>query len=122
MTAPTTPGWLARALNAIERAGNALPHPASLFVALSVVVVGLSALLSLSGVSVAHPMTGAAVTPVNLLSAEGFQRLVLNVVPNFMGFAPLGPVLVCLLGLSVAEQSGLLGAVVRVIIGATPRR
>lgn len=113
---------LQRALDAVERAGNALPHPASLFVLLSVVVVLLSAALDGAGVSVAHPMTGEPVTPVNLLSVTGLQRLILNLVPNFTGFAPFGPVVVSLLGLSVAEQSGLLGAVVRVVIGATPGR
>ena len=113
---------LPRALDAIERAGNALPHPASLFVVLSAVIVGLSALLHSAGTTVAHPLTGAVITPVNLLSLEGLHRLVLNLVPNFMNFAPLGPVLVCLLGLSVAEQAGLLGAIVRVIVGATPPR
>jgi aminobenzoyl-glutamate transport protein len=111
-----------RALDAVEWAGNALPHPASLFVVLSLVVVLLSALLTATGTSVPHPLTGAVVTPVNLLSVEGLQRLVLNLVPNFVNFAPLGPVLVSLLGLSVAEQSGLLGAIVRVIVSATPAR
>ncbi|MDH4066400.1 MAG: AbgT family transporter, partial [Acidobacteriota bacterium] len=113
---------LQRALDAIEWAGNALPHPASLFVVLSGLVAVLSWLLLAAGVSVVHPMTGAAVMPVNLLSVEGLQRLVLNLVPNFVNFAPFGPVIVSLLGLSVAEQSGLLGAVVRLVIGATPGR
>ncbi len=111
-----------RVLDGVEWAGNALPHPASLFVVLSLVVVLLSSLLNALGTSVAHPLTGATVTPVNLLSVDGLQRLVLNLVPNFVNFAPLGPVLVSLLGLSVAEQSGLLGAIVRVIVSATPAR
>jgi aminobenzoyl-glutamate transport protein len=113
---------LQRALDLVEWAGNALPHPASLFVVLSGLVVLLSALLHTTGASVTHPMTGAAVAPVNLLSVDGLQRLVLNLVPNFVNFAPFGPVVVSLLGLSVAEQSGLLGAIVRVVIGATPGR
>lgn len=125
MSAPTdgsTRPWLQRALDAVERAGNRLPHPASLFVILSAVVVLLSWLLHALGLSVAHPGTGAGVQVVNLLSAEGAQRLVMGLLPNFMNFAPFGPVLVCLLGLSVAEHSGFLGAIVRVIIGATPAR
>jgi len=117
-----TRGGLARALDLIERAGNALPHPASLFVILSVVVVVLSWVLHTLGVQVTHPSTGETAEVVNLLSADGAQRLVLGLLPNFINFAPFGPVLVCLLGLSVAEQSGFLGAVVRVIIEATPPR
>ncbi len=119
---PSPRGWLLRTLNVIETAGNALPHPASLFVILSVVVVVLSWILHAAGVSVMHPATGEAAQVVNLLSAEGAQRLTMGLLPNFINFAPYGPVLVCLLGLSVAEHSGFLGAVVRVIIGATPPR
>lgn len=111
-----------RVLDAVERAGNALPHPATLFVILSGVVLSLSAVLHAAGVAVAHPLTGETVAVTNLVSAEGLRRLALNVVPNFIGFAPLGPVLVSLMGLSVAERSGLLGAVVRAIVGATPPR
>lgn len=113
---------VARWLDAVERVGNALPHPATLFVALSLLVVLLSTLLGAAGVSVAHPATGERVAVLNLLSGEGVRRLALGMVPNFMGFAPLGPVLVSLLGLSVAERSGLLGAVVRSIVhAASPR-
>ena len=60
-----------------------------------------------------NPVSGEPVRVFNLVSGEGLRRLIMGIVPNFMNFAPLGPVLVCLLGLSVAEQSGLLGAVVR---------
>lgn len=122
MNVPTERRWLLRTLDGIERAGNLLPHPASLFVILAAVVVLLSWLFSTLGVDVAHPTTGEAIEVVNLLSVEGVQRLVMGVVPNFMNFAPFGPVLVSLLGLSVAEHSGFLGAAVRVIIGATPAR
>jgi len=115
-------GWLASLLARVERAGNALPHPATLFVLLSAGVVLLSALLASLGVAVAHPLTGKSVAVVNLLSVEGLQRLVLNVVPNFTGFGPMGPLLVSMLGLSVAERSGLLGATVRLIIGAASGR
>lgn len=113
---------LLRVLDGVERIGNLLPHPASLFVILAAAVVLLSWMLSVAGVSVEHPSTGAAVEVTNLLSAAGAQRLVMGLLPNFMNFAPFGPVLVCLLGLSVAEFSGFLGAVVRVIVGATPAR
>lgn len=121
MSGPARPRLL-RVLDAVERAGNRLPHPASLFVILTASVVVLSALLTAAGVSVTHPASGKLVTVTNLLSVEGARRLVLELLPNFINFAPFGPVLVCLLGLSVAEHSGLLGAVVRVIVQATPVR
>ena len=114
--------WLARTLDGIERAGNALPHPASLFVLLATSVVLLSALLHALGVSATLPSSGETVRVVNLLSVEGLQRLQLGLVDSFVNFAPFGPVLVSLLGLAVAEHSGFLGAVVRVIVAATPAR
>jgi aminobenzoyl-glutamate transport protein len=120
--ASTPRPWLLRALDGVERAGNALPHPATLFVILAALVVLLSWVLHTIGLSVAHPATGETVLVTNLLSVAGVQRLVMGVLPNFINFAPFGPVLVCLLGLSVAEHSGFLGAVVRVIIGGTPAR
>ena len=114
--------WLLRALDAIERAGNLLPHPASLFVILAALVVFCSWAFATLGVTVRHPTTDAVIGATNLLSVAGLQRLVMGLLPNFMNFGPFGPVLVCLLGLSVAEHSGFLGAVVRVIVGATPPR
>jgi len=120
--APTAPSWFQRGLDRVERIGNRLPHPASLFLILSALVVALSWLARMSGIEVVNPITGRPVQPVNLLSLDGFRRIALGVVPNFMGFPPLGPVLVCLLGLSMAEHSGLLGAAVRLVVGVAPRR
>jgi len=113
---------LPRILDAVERAGDRLPHAATLFVALSAGVIALSWLASVVGVTVTHPASGETIGAFNLVSAEGLRRIVGGLLPNFMGFAPFGPVLVCLLGLSVAEQSGFLGAIVRVVVLATPAR
>lgn len=115
-------GWLLRALDTVERVGNRLPHPASLFVLLSLLVVLASWLVHSLGWTVPHPTGGAPVGATNLLSLDGLHRLIEGFVPNFLDFGPFGPVLVCLLGLSVAEHAGLLGAVVRVVVGATPAR
>lgn len=120
--APSVPSWFQRGLDRVERIGNRLPHPASLFLLLGVAVVVVSWLAQVSGVGVVNPVSGQAVQSVNLLSTEGLRRIMLAVVPNFMGFPPLGPVLVCLLGLSVAEHSGLLGALVRLVVGVASRR
>lgn len=115
-------GWLVRALDAVERVGNRLPHPASLFVLLSLLVVVSSWAVHAAGWTVPHPTSGAPVGATNLLSLDGLHRFIEGFVPNFLNFGPFGPVLVCLLGLSVAEHAGLLGAVVRVVVGATAPR
>lgn len=118
---PATPVFQ-RALARVEWAGNLLPHPASLFIILCGAMIVGSWLLSLLGVSVEHPVTHQEVGAVNLLSVEGLRRIILGLLPNFVNFAPLGPVLVCLLGLAAAEHSGLLGACLRLIVHRTPRR
>lgn len=122
MTTPVPSPWFQRVLSRIERVGNALPQPASLFVLLSVLVVLLSWVFHQLGVAVQNPVTQQIVAANNLLSVAGLQRFILGMLPNFIAFAPLGSVLVCLLGLSVAEHSGLLGAVLRLVVHATPRR
>jgi len=93
----------------VERIGNRLPHPFWIFFYLTVFVIVLSAVSELFGVSVTHPVTGEAVFAQNLLSRHGMQRFVLEMVTNFSYFAPLGLVLVMLMGVSLAVHSGLLG-------------
>jgi aminobenzoyl-glutamate transport protein len=113
---------LERLLAAVERGGNALPHPATLFALLALLVIVASWLASLAGLSVQHPTTGETVTAVNLLSLEGLHRILTSLVTNFTGFAPLGTVLVALIGIGVAEHSGLIAASLRKLVLSAPRR
>lgn len=123
MTEPATKKrtLMDRFLTIVERGGNALPHPATLFALLALGVVVLSWVASTAGLSVAHPSTGEIVTPVNLMSIEGLHRMLTGAVTNFTGFAPLGVVLVALIGIGVAEHSGLIGASLRMLVLAAPR-
>jgi aminobenzoyl-glutamate transport protein len=111
-----------RFLSAIERVGNALPHPATLFASLALAVVVASALAVRLGLSATHPVTGELVRPVSLLSVEGLHRILTQMVTNFTGFAPLGTVLVALIGIGICESSGLIGAVLRLLVLGAPRR
>ena len=113
---------LDRMLAAIERGGNALPHPATLFALLALIVIVASWLASQAGLEVKHPTTGETVGAVNLLSLEGLHRILANLVTNFTGFAPLGTVLVALIGIGVAEHSGLIAASLRKLVLSAPRR
>lgn len=92
----------------IERTGNRLPHPFWIFLYLTLFVLGCSLLLGALGVSVAHPVSGEAVAVQNLLSRGGLQQFVLEMVTNFSHFAPLGLVLVMLMGVSLAVHTGLM--------------
>ncbi|NUN69971.1 MAG: AbgT family transporter [Bacteroidetes bacterium] len=110
-----------RVLKGIERAGNALPHPVSIFAILAGLVVVLSAVGSALQLSVIHPGTGKVITVVNLLSVEGLHRILTGTVSNFTGFAPLGTVLVAMIGIGIAEYSGLIGAVMRLLVLSAPK-
>ena len=108
-------------LNWTERVGNALPHPATLFAIFALAALVLSAVGHALGWEVFHPGTKEIVRPVNLLSHDGIHRILLEMVDNFTGFAPLGIVLVAMLGIGIAEQSGLINAVIRAMVLNSPR-
>src|ERR687893_624388 len=93
-----------RFLEALERAGNILPHPATLFVILAVLVIILSAVAAWMGVSVVHPGTKEVVRAESLLTIAGLHRILTSLVTNFTGFAPLGTVLVAMIFLAVGRH------------------
>lgn len=107
-------------LGFIERGGNALPHPASLFGILALTVLVLSLLGYLFHWSAVHPATGERVDTINLLSKDGLHRILLDMVENYTGFAPLGIVMVALLGIGIAESSGLISASIRLLVARAP--
>ncbi len=108
-----------RFLDWVERTGNKLPDPFTMFVGLVVIVLLLSLALAMAGVKVKHPTKDQMVAVKNLLSGEGLQYMFVNVTKNFVGFAPLGLVLTMMLGIGLAEQVGLMNAFMkRFIIGA----
>ena len=113
---------LFRALSALERAGNKLPHPFWLFWILVALLGVTSAVLAGADVSVTLPSTGESVAVKNLLSADGAKFAAESALKNFAGFPPLAVVVVVLLGVSVTERSGLLTALLRITIGRLPAR
>jgi len=120
-TPPIKRTLMDRFLSIVETGGNALPHPATLFALLALLVIVMSWIASMAGLSAAHPSTGELVTPVNLLSIQGMHMILTGAVTNFTGFAPLGVVLVALIGIGVAEHSGLIGASLRMLVLAAPK-
>jgi aminobenzoyl-glutamate transport protein len=114
--------WVDKFLNLVEKGGNALPHPATLFLLLALFVIVLSWLLSLLDISVVDPTTSEVVEPVNLMNREGLHKILTMMVKNFTGFAPLGTVLVAMLGIGIAESSGLIGTGLRLLVLKAPER
>ena len=107
-------------LDRVETLGNRLPHPAVLFIALCILIPPLSWLCAALGLSAVHPVSSDVIPAVNLISAAGLQRIITEAVTNFTQFAPVGIVLVAMLGFGVAEESGLLPTVLRLLILRTP--
>ncbi len=111
-----------RFLNVTEKVGNALPNPATLFALFAVFVLILSGIAHYFGWAAVHPSTGEIINPVNLLSKSGLHRIMLEMVYNFTDFAPLGIVIVAMLGIGIAESSGLIGAIIRLLVLSSPKR
>ena len=124
------PSLLNRWLNRIERVGNKLPHPISLFAILVVAVVAISALCQMMGVSATGELVNRSkgivevqtVEAVSLLNGEGFVYMITHAISNFTGFAPLGVVLVAMFGIGLAEDSGFIGGLLKSTVEITPAK
>ena len=103
----------------VEKGGNALPHPALLFGLFALTILVLSFIGSLLGWHGVHPATGEQIDIINLVSRDGLHRIILEMVNNYTGFAPLGIVMVALLGIGVAESSGLIKAAINAMLVKT---
>jgi aminobenzoyl-glutamate transport protein len=148
-------GWLDR----IERLGNKVPHPAIIFAALCVLVIVLSAVLSLFDVGVTYEVAEPAPVQISeevteeieggtqetdaagptdepaaedlvirqetteirsLLSIDGIRFLFTSFVSNFSSFSVVAVILVAMLGVGVAEEAGLMGALIRKLVKVAP--
>ena len=117
-----------RCLNGIERVGNSLPHPVTLFAIFALAVVVISAVCAALGVSATGNLVSGGelkettVTAVSLLTKEGLAYIFTSAVNNFTTYAPLGMVLVAMLGVGVAEQSGMINSLLKNVVRVTPKK
>ncbi len=117
-------------LGVIERVGNKLPHPGTIFVIFCAIIIAVSAIMAKMGVSVTYTgldrstmeIKEMTATVVSLLTPEGIRYMFTSAVKNFTSFAPLGTVLVALLGVGVAEGTGLIGTLLTKLVTSTPKR
>ncbi len=120
--------FLQRALDFVEYAGNKAPHPAILFLGLMALVIVLSCVLAFMGVGATyeridfqtHKVESVTTHVRSLLAPEGIRFIATSVVPNFINFGPVGIILVAMIGIGVAERSGLIGALIRKIVRVAP--
>lgn len=123
-------GFIDKFLNIIEKGGNALPHPATLFAILAVVVVIISGIGGALGWSVNFVGINSGtmktqemvISTKSLMTQEGVNYIFTSLVRNFTGFAPLGTVLVAIIGIGIAERSGLMAAILKKVALSTPKR
>lgn len=113
-------------LKGVETIGNKLPHPAMLFAILCVIVIVVSHFVAAKGVSVTYfdAKAGEEVTKeaVSLLNREGLAYMFNSATTNYTGFAPLGTVLVAMLGVGVAEWTGLFNSTLKKLLtNANPK-
>ena len=107
----------------IERVGNNLPHPVVLFILLAVGIIVISEIVARLGVSVNYTAASGdnvVVDAVSLMTGEGLAYIFNTAVTNFTGFAPLGTVLVAMLGVGVAEWTGLIGTSLKRLLQNVP--
>ncbi|WP_028115520.1 AbgT family transporter [Ferrimonas senticii] len=114
-------GRLARILDGVERVGNKLPDPAILFLILLVAVWVISAALSTMTFTEIDPRSGKEVVITNLMTAESLTTFFSKLVTTFTSFAPLGVVLVAMLGVGVAEHSGFINTALKKMLRVTPK-
>ena len=117
-------------LNGVEKAGNKLPHPITLFAILALIIIVLSAIFEALGISATGEIMNTktleleekTITTVSLLSGEGISYMIKNAISNFTSFAPLGVVLVTMLGVGCAEGSGYIAASMKMLVSITPKK
>jgi aminobenzoyl-glutamate transport protein len=99
-----------------------------IFFILSGLVIVLSHLFYLLGTSVdygvvnpqTHQVEHATATVNSLLSGDGIRFMLTSMVRSFTNFGPVGIILVVMIGVGLAEQAGLMTALIKKIVQVTP--
>ena len=118
-----------RFLDVVEKVGNMVPHPVVIFLILIAIVIVLSVVLSAFGAAVTferinpdtHRIETATTEIRSLLTADGIRFMYARSFPNFMGFTAVGLMIVAMIGVGVAEESGLVKALIRKLVIVSPR-
>ncbi len=116
-------------LATIERVGNMVPHPAIIFFLLIGIVIVLSVIFGALGTTVTYEGYDEAVGDIvtqtssvrSLLSPDGIRFMLTSPVANFLGFTGVGVILVAMIGVGLAEESGLIATLVRKLVAIAPR-
>jgi aminobenzoyl-glutamate transport protein len=119
-----------RMLDVVERVGNKVPHPVVIFVMLIGIVIVLSHVFYMLGASATyqsinpetHEIEEVTATARSLMTADGLRFMFTGIVQNFMDFNAVGVIIVAMLGVGVAEEAGLIRALIRKLVAVAPRK
>ncbi|MBO5493578.1 MAG: AbgT family transporter [Pyramidobacter sp.] len=116
----------ARLMKGIERVGNKLPHPFFLFTGMAVLV--LIASVWLDGTQITYVSAGAAgkgavettATIKSLLTGDYIKKHMMGFVNTYKNFPPLGLIMVMMLSIGFAQDTGMFDAVLRKSLMSAP--
>ena len=114
--------WIDRGLSLIERTGNKMPDPVMVFIILIGLIIFSSWLFSMLGAEAVHPGTGDVIQVENLLTRANLIRMIEEAVSNFTGFPALGLVLIVMLGIGLAEESGYFEVLLTSVVEKAPAK
>jgi aminobenzoyl-glutamate transport protein len=122
--------FMQKLLDAVEKVGNKVPHPAIIFLSLIIVTILLSHVLHLMGTSVTYEQLNPATdttetvtaTARSLLTTDGLRFLYTSLIPNFMAFTAVGLLITAMIGAGVAEEAGLVNALIRKLVAIAPAK
>jgi aminobenzoyl-glutamate transport protein len=120
--------FMQKLLDVVEKVGNKVPHPVLIFLLLCVFIVILSQLLYMTGAQVSyqvinpetHHLDQTTTAAQSLLTGDGIRFMYTQLIPNFLGFAAIGLLVVAMVGVGVAEEAGLVNALIRKRVAVSP--
>jgi aminobenzoyl-glutamate transport protein len=68
-----------------------------------------------------YEIASRTVTARSLLTKEGIRFIYSSLIPSFMGFTAIGLIIVAMVGVGVAEEAGLVNALIRKLVIVSPR-
>src|SRR5262245_2934666 len=117
-------------LDLVERVGNRVPHPVVIFWLLIALVILLSHIFYRMGISVTYDAINPETDQLehtttairSLLTSDGIRFMYAGVIQNFMNFTAVGVIIVAMLGVGVAETSGLIAALIHKLVAVAPAK
>ena len=108
-------------LDLFERVGNKLPDSVTIFVILCFSILVISYFCNIFNVTALHPITKESIVVNNLLSKENLKQILVEMINVFQTYPPLGVVLVAMIGIGVADKSGLLETLLNSVMVKVPK-